>query len=69
VSGSNICLILGGLHADHSFLFLANEILEDGKADVIMLARELLRNADFVFRAAMGESPVLLKGRVTLLPS
>lgn len=35
----------------------ANEILDDGKADVIMLARELLRNADFVFDAAQGTSP------------
>lgn len=30
----------------------ANEIVESGKANVIMLARELLRNADFVFDAA-----------------
>ncbi|KAK9895366.1 FMN-linked oxidoreductase [Cystobasidium minutum MCA 4210] len=30
----------------------ANEILESGRADAIMLARELLRNADFVFDAA-----------------
>lgn len=30
----------------------ANEIVDSGKADVIMLARELLRNADFVFNAA-----------------
>lgn len=30
----------------------ANEIVESGKADVVMLARELLRNADFVFDAA-----------------
>jgi 2,4-dienoyl-CoA reductase-like NADH-dependent reductase (Old Yellow Enzyme family) len=34
----------------------ANEILDAGKADVIMLARELLRNADFVFDAANGMS-------------
>ena len=35
-------------------VFSANDILDAGKADVIMLARELLRNADFVFDAAMG---------------
>lgn len=35
--------------------FEANEILESGRADAIMLARELLRNADFVFDAAQGE--------------
>jgi 2,4-dienoyl-CoA reductase-like NADH-dependent reductase (Old Yellow Enzyme family) len=33
----------------------ANDIIEEGKADVVMLARELLRNADFVFDAAQGE--------------
>jgi 2,4-dienoyl-CoA reductase-like NADH-dependent reductase (Old Yellow Enzyme family) len=36
--------------------YLANDILEAGKADVVMLARELLRNADFVFDSAMGMS-------------
>lgn len=32
----------------------ANEVVESGKAQVVMLARELLRNADFVFDAAQG---------------
>ena len=35
-----------------SAIITANEIIESGKADVVMLARELLRNADFVFDAA-----------------
>lgn len=33
-------------------IITANEIVESGQADVVMLARELLRNADFVFEAA-----------------
>lgn len=37
----------------------ANEIIESGKADVVMLAREMLRHADFVFDAAQGESHFL----------
>lgn len=34
----------------------ANGILDAGKADTVMLAREMLRNADFVFDAANGTS-------------
>lgn len=41
--------------------FTANEILENGRADVVMLARELLRNADFVFDAAQGKQPSVKK--------
>lgn len=33
----------------------ANEIVETGKADAVLLAREFLRQADFVFNAAQGE--------------
>ena len=30
----------------------ANDIIEDGKADVVFMAREVLRNIDFPLRAA-----------------
>lgn len=45
---SSVGLITDGKQAD--------EIISSGKADVVMLARELLRHADFVFDAAQGGS-------------